>query len=215
MYRSHDDRTFAKRIDSQKNLLNEFLDFNVGIRSKVGSDEIVGDAPRNTKWKKGLVDGNEVLPFKVCWKGKYINVDPSILWSGGFDKRTVEANKIVIRKTGNSIIAAIDRNGFYHLDNHHAAILKNRNQQVSLMYLVSLLNSELMDRYYKIITMSYGRVMAQINLETLENLPIALPSDEIISQVSDSACICEKESETDLAFQKARKKIESLIETIY
>jgi hypothetical protein len=215
MYRSLEDRTFVRQLEAHPNRLDAFLEFHVGIRSKVGSDAIVSSEPKGPKWKRGLIDGNEVLPFKIRWKGNFVEVNPQKLWAGGFSRDVVEISKILIRKTGNSIIAAIDRDKFYHLDILHSAILKKESCGVDLPYLVALLNSNLMDKYYKIITMSYGRVMAQTNLETLESLPIVLPSRNSMERICEAVKIMEKQDETTEEYKTARRKIETVIATIY
>ena len=84
-----------------------------------------------------------------------------------------------MRKTGNELIVALDREGFFHLDILHAIVRKN--SAYDLRYIMAILNSELMSKYYRLITLSLNRVLAQTNIETIMQLPIypASPGEQM------------------------------------
>ncbi|MBW2984472.1 N-6 DNA methylase [Candidatus Woesearchaeota archaeon] len=150
--------------------LGDMVEIHVGIRSKVGQRGIVSDTKKGANWKRGLVSGSEVTRYSVDYAGNYIRVDPKVLWSGGFDPELVLQDKLLMRKTGDSLISAYDDKGYYHLDNLHFMVPKGA--EYSLKYVLAVLNSSLMNHYYHLISLEFGRAMAQTDIETLERLPI-------------------------------------------
>jgi type I restriction-modification system DNA methylase subunit len=141
-----------------------------GVRSLIGQKQIVSTERKGKTWQRGLSSGSRILKYWVGWDGDYINIDPKVLNKGGWDYDVVHNPKILIRQTGDSVIAAIDYDGLYHLNNIHSFTLKNT--KVDLLYLLALLNSRLLAAYYKHTSLEAERAMAQTDIETLECLPI-------------------------------------------
>jgi hypothetical protein len=112
------------------------------------------------------------------YSGHFLNIDSKLLWSGGFDPIVVKNTKLLLRQTGDSLVATLDDEGFYHLNNMHAISPKEPFQAYDLKYLLALLNSRLMNNYYHLISLEFGRAMAQTDIETLELLPIKQASQE-------------------------------------
>ena len=108
--------------------------------------------------------------YGLIYEGHWLNIDPQLLYKGGWDPVRVNQRKILIRQTGYTLTACIDDNGYYHLNNIHSFIL--HSPVVNLDYLLMLLNSRLFSFYYHAVTMEYGRTMAQTDIDTLELLPI-------------------------------------------
>ena len=100
------------------------------------------------------------------------NIDPKLLASGGFDPKVELNDKLLIRQTGDSLIATIDCEKLYHLNNIHAIAPIEPVNTDGLKYILAILNSKLMNHYYHLISLEFGRAMAQTDIETLELLPI-------------------------------------------
>ena len=101
--------------------------------------------------------------------GYYIDYDKPKIKSGYGNVNYFE-DKIFMRQTGDSLICAIDNRGLLALNNVH---IGNRTKEgISLQYVVALLNSRLMDFYYRAVALESGRVMAQIDIEMIESLPV-------------------------------------------
>ncbi|MFC2085347.1 Eco57I restriction-modification methylase domain-containing protein [Bacteroidota bacterium] len=163
------DYNLVNKIDAKTIEAGVVVDMKVGVRPKVGYKKVQSHIKEGKRWHKGFVHGNEIEKYCAVWQGNYININPSLLWGGGFDEDIVKQEKLLMRKTGNSLIVGPDFSGYYHLDILHSIVLINSGY--SLKYIMSILNSSLMQYYYKIITLSYDRVMAQTNIETIKGLP--------------------------------------------
>jgi len=78
--------------------------------------------------------------------------------------------KIMVRQTSDKIISAIDKKGSISLNNVHNIVLKNDIYQYET--LTCLLNSKLMDFYYKFLVPEQGRTFAEVKAVNLKRLPI-------------------------------------------
>ncbi len=79
--------------------------------------------------------------------------------------------KIVIRQTGDSLIATLDRHQFVARDNLYTIV--SRNEEIRLAYILGLLNSCLLNWYYqKIINPEQGEALAQVKRGHIARLPI-------------------------------------------
>lgn len=150
---------------------------HTGIRALKGRDSIVSNKKVSETWKRGLASGKHVVPYRVEWGGDWLNIDPSLLFGGGFDPIVIDNPKILIRQTADSIIAAIDATGLYHLNNVHS--FSQASTTISLHALVAVLNSTLYRYLYRVKTREGGRALAQIDIETVESLPIAFIQADI------------------------------------
>ena len=172
---------FVQAIEANGHPLKEYARLTTGVRSKSGQKDVIATECRGPKWKKGLISGRQVLPYRVEWTGDYLHIDPERLYAGGWNPGVVEHPKILIRQTGCDLIAAVDRDGLYHLNNVHS--MSPLAAEPPLSYLCAVLNSQLMNRYYHLISLERGRPLAQTDIETLELLPIAEVAPETMDEI--------------------------------
>jgi len=81
-----------------------------------------------------------------------------------------ELEKIVVRQTSDRIIAHIDKSKFLSLKNVHN--IKIINEKIEYKYLLTLLNSNLIDWWYHQLIPEVGRVFAEVKVVNLKKLPI-------------------------------------------
>lgn len=80
-----------------------------------------------------------------------------------------DKKKIVVRQTSDRLIANLDMNKYLSLKNvHNIRVLAD----FSYEYLLALLNSKLLDWWYKKLIPETGRVFAEVKVVNLERLPI-------------------------------------------
>lgn len=161
---------FVKKIESKGFPAQQFISIHTGVRSKIGQDSICDTKHRSSTWKKGLVSGEEIGRYDLEYSGHYINIDPKLLWAGGWDEEIITSEKLLIRQTSDRLTAAFDNNKYYHLNNLHSAVLVDHDY--NLFYVLGVLNSSLLDKFYRLVSLEEGRTMAQTDIETLEQLPI-------------------------------------------
>ena len=129
-----------------------------------------------------------------------------------------ETPKIVTRQTANRIIGTIDHDGYYVKNSVHSTLIKKEYADLmTLEYILSVLNSRLIDWYYRVLSMEAGRVFPQVKISRIAALPIRfLSRDEqapfirFVNQVSN----CKKESpNADTAL--IEREIDQLIYKLY
>ncbi|MCE5287408.1 MAG: N-6 DNA methylase [Pelosinus sp.] len=161
-------------IDSVSVPLSNFASGHTGIRSLSKQSDIIAAECQGSSWQKGLISGSQIDRYSLEYKGHYINIHPAVLYKGGWRQEIIAQRKILLRQTGDSLTACIDDHGYYHLNNIHSFILQEKadSSEISLDYLLLILNSRLISFYYHAVSMEYGRPMAQTDIETLELMPI-------------------------------------------
>lgn len=154
---------------------------HTGIRARNGQKTILAETRQGTTFRRGIRSGKSVRPFSVTWDGTWIRVEKQLLFAGGFDSGIVESPKILMRQTGDRIVAAYDDSCLYHLNNVHSfstsrvrstAQAGSRSFPNDLHLLTALMNSNLWTYLYRLRTREEGRALAQIDIETVEQMPL-------------------------------------------
>ncbi len=196
---------FVRNMEHDSKSLSEFVSIHTGIRPKHDRKTVISNSKLGNKWQRGLVSSSEIERYVLHYAGNFLNIEPSLLWSGGWNPVIIHAPKILIRRTGDRLIACYDDQSFYHLDNIHSIVSKGSTNQ--LKFILAIINSKIMNYYYKLISLESGRVMAQLDIETIEQLPIKQPSKEqqneivnLVDKVMDlKKTLLETDVEKDLA----------------
>jgi adenine-specific DNA-methyltransferase len=191
---------------------------HVGVRSKIGQKKIVSESKKGRNWQRGLISGGQIQRYSLKYEGHFINLDPDLLWAGGWNPKIIAGRKLLLRKTGDSLIATYDNKGYYHLDNLHSIVLANKD--FNLKYILAILNSNLMNHYYHLISLELGRIMAQTDIETIEQLPIKKASKNTqrgIAKLVDKILLMNEQlqkAKTGKQAEDLKKEIEIIDEKI-
>ena len=86
------------------------------------------------------------------------------------DRTLFEAEKVVIRKTGDSLICSYDNNNYYFDTLVHG--IYQCNATYSLKYILAIFNSKPATYFYRCLHDIKGKVFAKISLDDLSNFPI-------------------------------------------
>ncbi|MBK7056903.1 MAG: N-6 DNA methylase [Leptospiraceae bacterium] len=134
-------------------------------------DERIFDASKQkNKTYKQYIIGKDITRYKIEPKEiRYISYGVHLAeprQTAPFE----DNEKIVIRQTADKIIAALDTNKYYNLNNVYNIALKDK--AYDLKYLLGLLNSKLFIYHYRSIVPEEGRVFAEIKKVNLEKLYI-------------------------------------------
>ncbi len=219
LYFNNDTKNIVEKIEKDKIKLGSIYTGRTGIRSKIGQKNIIAKEKLKNTYQKGLVSGGLIHRYSISYDSDYINVDPDILNGGGFDYDIMHNPKILIRQTSDKLIGSIDVDGYYHLNNI-ISFAKNTPNSPSLNCIVAILNSNLFLFYYQNISLEKGRAMAQIDIETVESLPIPIISDtnkELIKQIEklvDQILMIKKQNK-DGDTKNLESQIDQLIYKLY
>ena len=158
-------------------VFNGVKPFEVGKGNPPQTKEIAQDQPfvsdkmpsDSKKWMP-LLRGTFIQRYKLLWnKNYYIKYGPWL--AAPRDPSIFEApEKIMVRQTGDSIIATIIEKGFVARNNLHIILTCKANG--NLRYILGLINSKLMDFCYTQINPEKGEALAEVKLRHVEQLPI-------------------------------------------
>jgi hypothetical protein len=169
---SEEDRRFVAAVERGARRLGEVMTFASGLIGRRGRDALVADRQVGPTWRRGIDTGADVLPYRVYYRGRWLDFNPSALKSGFRDARYHEP-KVLLRQTGDGLVAAYDPDGLLCLNNVHVG--NARGDALDVRVVAAILNSRLMNRYYRAVSLEGGRALAQVDLDVVEELPCKRP----------------------------------------
>jgi len=130
--------------------------------------------PEKKSYKKHIRGEDIVAKYRIKWAGEYVKFDTSKMAEGG-NKTLYENPKIVIKEIGRRLRAAYDRDQYYCYKTIH--IIREPDSKVDLKYLVGVLNSTLIEFFFKseFYLGRLGRGSFRFREQFLKYLPIKLP----------------------------------------
>ena len=163
------------------------------------------------KTYKKLLRGSDVDKYDIKWDGKrWIKYGVWLAeprYSANFENK----EKIVIRQTGDSLIAAIDNQQFICMNNLHVLNLKLPN--ISLRYILALLNSKLINFYFQYRNPEAGEALAEVKKENVEKLLIKKTKEESsFIYIVEYILLLKKENQSSVFFERL---IDSMIYELY
>lgn len=177
-------------------------------------NDIISKSKTNSFFKKGLYKGSEIMPYQIKYNGGFIRVDSKTLRSG-YDPNIMNSPKILVRRTGDSFIAAIDRKRFYHTNCIHSFYIKDKSSHICLEWICILLNSKILNAFYHIVSMKDGRVYPQVDIDQVEDLPFVEPSREIIIKAKKLYQILSSHQSNEVVYINAIEQAENLVANAY
>ncbi|ERW81701.1 TPA: hypothetical protein NIJ04_005050 [Pseudomonas aeruginosa] len=154
----------------------------------------VADDPSDHKVLRGRNVGKYWLEFEGIWlrsnwrkiQQEHIDIDSKSRLKVN-EKVYVVSPKILVRQTGDQIIATVDGDRYFHQKSLLCIIPKDG---VSAFFLCAVLNHPKMTEIYRSMTMQSGKVFSQVKKNFLEQLPI--PSSFDPSQEEHIAGLAER-----------------------
>jgi hypothetical protein len=134
--------------------------------------------------------GSDIYRFRVHWKGDHWIKYGANLAAPRSSELFFVPHKIVVRQTGDSIVAAVDEKGFVCLNNLHVAV-PNADTDICPWYVLGVINSDIQDFFYFFLNPEKGEGLAEVKKFNVEKLRIPPPDQdrsiaEMISNISRS-----------------------------
>ena len=182
-----------ERIRCRSILLGDIVFINRGIelgfRSKVTSDEKI------TSQSVKLVAGRNIHPFTLEGPIRYIQFDSSNkrIYK---DRSIYEKPKILLRRIGHKLISVYDPNNLFCVCDVYILSMKPEWKHIPETYLVSLLNSSVLNFYLNQQFRSVKKIFPKIPIKYLKQLPVIIPgSVEEINEIANLASIIDASSD--------------------
>jgi adenine-specific DNA-methyltransferase len=119
-----------------------------------------------------LLRGSDIQKYITQWDGKRW-----IQYGAHLAEPRVSANfqakeKVVIRQTGDTLIATLDTKKFICMNNMHVITARDDVSALSLKYLLALVNSKVFDYYHFLLNPEKGEALAEVKKENVAKLPV-------------------------------------------
>lgn len=157
--------------------LGEIFRIHEGIHSGNIREKLFINEPKNKDSKRLILGGKELNRFLINWGGGWVDYSKSIInkevgeYAGLGKKEYFENNKIVIRRTGDYILAAYDFKQYYFSNNVFVCIPINENYEAIKFY-TGVLNSKFMTWYFNALQPRKGKLFAELKINQLASFPV-------------------------------------------
>ncbi|HEY4699087.1 MAG TPA: TaqI-like C-terminal specificity domain-containing protein, partial [Nitrososphaerales archaeon] len=151
---------------SHAKYLSEIAVFYNGIKTG-NNEQFLSLSP--SRLHRKVLRGRDINKYSLDWGGVYVLFDPAQLWSNTDETKYESSPKLIVRQTGDSLVAALDIDKYYTMDSTHLVIPYNPGVA---KYILALYNSKLLNWYYHHIVPEVGRAFAEMKIVDLKKLPI-------------------------------------------
>ena len=203
--------------------LTFYCDVFNGLNPGNVKDVLLSKDKKTNKHKK-MVAGKDVQRYYLSWSGTWVNYDPTlknklttahIKSKKGMtaqnkvdfalrDEDIYLGEKIIVRKTSDHIVATYDSDEFYY-DSLSYGIKSNKKAEVSLFFVLGLLNSKLLNYLHEGLADNKEKVFAKVLATNLSKLPF--PKIDLKDKVQNKTySSVTKNVETILSLQAELKK---------
>jgi hypothetical protein len=180
-----------QKIEEGKILLSDICDIKNGVNTGNAAKILLSEKKINNNYRQ-ILEGKDIGRYKIEWHGLWINYDHSLKQKIDFseldtrqskidfslrDENIFNDDKIIIRQTADKLIATFDSDKY--VTRHSTHLIISRKKETSIKYILSLINSKLINYYYSFLVPEKGKVFAEVKIVNLEKLPFALIDLEI------------------------------------
>jgi len=182
IFTSEKQNTLLRKIEANSLLLGELCIVTVGMKPyQVGKGkpkqtrQTVEKRPFDSEKKLDksylpLLRGRDIEKYLIKWDGKrWIKYGEHLAEPRNLSYFQA-SEKIVIRQTGDSLIATLDTSQFMCMNNLHTINLRDDKQ--NLLWILGLINSKLLNFYYQSLNPEAGEALAEVKKENVEKLII-------------------------------------------
>jgi hypothetical protein len=189
------------KIDSNSKRIDDYLEVYVGVVAN-GIKKFLSHEKVNSNYKK-YIQGKHIDKYVIYPAKLFINFDKEKLHSNTDETVYLQKEKILVRKTGNKLIAVIDTEKYYTDQSIYNLYLK-KGKIANLKVITSLLNSHLMDFYFNKKMITNPDVFPYIKGIHLKRLPIKFPSNKYNESIFEQ-CV------TFIQFLKRNEDLKSVL----
>jgi hypothetical protein len=157
-----------EKIRKDSNVLKNFYKVRYGIKTGNNNKFLSNKKEGDENWKLCVSSASGVKRYSLNWEGDYLNFGSHL---AGFSNNSFERKKILIQyirklSMDRRIVSALDKEGVYYPLNNFSFV-EEINDINSVEYLQGILNSNLMNFYFKNIYIDYN-----IKPKYIEKLPL-------------------------------------------
>lgn len=164
-------------VSSRSRSLSEYFKIREGIHSGNIRSKLFVERRTSEVCRPLILRGAEVLPFLIDWAGRYVHYDPAIVdrtegeYANLGEVTWFTGPKLLVRRTGDRIIAALDPDGFFASNNLFVMMPLGEDGR-PLEFFEGFLNSTLATWYFRSIQPRTGRLFSELKIVHLGALRV-------------------------------------------
>lgn len=140
----------------------------------IDNKKYISDKKLNEKYKPAIM-GRDVARYFIKNRHRYVLYDRRILSRTGDEEAFNASEKIVMQRIGAGLVSAYDNEQHYCFNSLNMFLPKGK---VNLKLMVAILNSKVMEWYYRLTYENCSKLTVNVTQGFLESLPIKVPTTE-------------------------------------
>ncbi len=176
---SIEENKLLSKIESNSSFIEDYLEVYVGIVAN-GIKKFLSNSKKNNNYQKHL-QGKHIDKFELKPIQLYINFLKNELHSNTNENVYLQPEKILVRKTGNKLIAVIDDEQYF-TDQSIYNLFRKTGVDANLTIITGLLNSDILDFYFNKKMITNPDVFPYIKGIHLKRLPLKFPKSRKVEQ---------------------------------
>ena len=176
------DSVIFSKMEASGLKVEDYYKVYVGIVAK-GIKQFLSNT-KDTIYHKKYLQGKHIAPYQIIFKSVYINFIPELLHSNTDQFVYEQKEKILVRKTGNILMASLDSEQYYTDQSLYNLYLKPNKWYINKV-LLAILNSKLLNYYYNKKLITNADIFPYIKGVHLKIFPLPHHNDGIESELSN------------------------------
>jgi poly(3-hydroxybutyrate) depolymerase/predicted RNA methylase len=157
--------------------LGDYFEIHEGVHSGNIRSELFVDCKVDNSCRELIFGRDEISPYRLTWAGRYVRLSAAPLQRTSNSYANVgrpewyDQGKVLVRRTGDHVLAAVDRE-YRYASNNFFMIFPKASCSLALDGLSALLNSRFMTWYFQTIEPRKGRVFSELKIKHLAVFPL-------------------------------------------
>lgn len=220
LFWSEDTESLKLKIENNSTRFSDLFHSHEGIHSGNIRDKLFVPTKKDRSCRPLIFGRDEMKPFGITWAGKYVRYSDDIIDKANGEYANLAREeyftqpKIFVRRTGDFVMAAVDRDGYFASNNLFVCVPR---EPCDLDYVSAILNSRVITWYFRCIQPRVGRLFAELKIIHLNTFPIRFAASALQTQVAAAArklkAVAEKGSTAGTSDLRAR--LDALIYDVY
>lgn len=156
--------------------LGDRFEIHEGVHTGNAREVLIRDARESDDAVPIVIGRKELQRYRLAWGGAWLHpgaLDRAAGHYGALGRpEWHEASKIVVRRTGDHVVAAVDTTGTWITNNAFVVVPRAPMSVTRLRAVVGLLNSAFMTRYFRTVQPRTGRLFAELKICHLAAFPL-------------------------------------------
>ena len=169
-----------------------------------------------------VIGRKELSRHRLAWGGAWIDLAPDRLDRAAGDYANLgrpawhRAAKIVVRRTGDHVVAARDPDGIWITNNAFVVVPRAAMDAAALAAHVALLNSRFMTWYFRTQVPRVGRLFAELKIEHLAAFPLPdCPPATLVERLGAPGLALERAAAAGRRESAAERAVDDAVAAMY